>query len=50
MGSRSYGPIRRAVIGSVSEELVRTATVPILLTPRGAARHRRAERLAGSAL
>jgi nucleotide-binding universal stress UspA family protein len=44
MGSRGYGPIRRAVLGSVSEALVHAATVPVLVTPRSAARHGRAQR------
>jgi nucleotide-binding universal stress UspA family protein len=37
MGSRGYGPVRRAVLGSVSAGLVHAATVPVLVTPRGAA-------------
>jgi nucleotide-binding universal stress UspA family protein len=48
MGSRGYGPIRRAVLGSVSERLVHAAAVPVLVTPRSAARHRRAQRPAVS--
>jgi len=38
MGSRGYGPIRRALLGSVSEGLVRAATVPVLVMPRSAIR------------
>jgi nucleotide-binding universal stress UspA family protein len=48
MGSRGYGPIRRTVLGSVSEGLVHAATVPVLVTPRSAARHRRSRRPAVS--
>ena len=53
MGSRGYGPIRRALLGSVSEGLVHAAAVPVLVTPRGATPHGRwthAPRLAGSAI
>jgi nucleotide-binding universal stress UspA family protein len=38
MGSRGYRPIRRALLGSVSEGLVRAATVPVLVMPRSAIR------------
>jgi nucleotide-binding universal stress UspA family protein len=40
MGSRGYGPVRRAVLGSVSAGLVHASAVPVIVTPRGAARHR----------
>ena len=46
MGSRSYGPVRRAVLGSVSAGLVHATAMPVLVTPRGAARHAGAGRLA----
>lgn len=36
IGSRGYGPLRRALVGSVSDELVRTAPCPVLVVPRGA--------------
>lgn len=35
-GSRSYGPIQRALMGSVSQELVEGATHPVLVLPREA--------------
>ena len=34
VGSRGYGPLRRTLVGSVSDELVRTAPCPVLV-PRG---------------
>jgi nucleotide-binding universal stress UspA family protein len=48
MGSRSYGPVRRALLGSVSAELVHESSVPVVVTPRSAARPRRPARLASS--
>lgn len=36
VGSRGYGPLRRALMGSTSTELMRTASAPILVLPRGA--------------
>ena len=33
-GSRSYGPLQRALLGSVSEELIARATHPVLVIPR----------------
>ena len=36
-GSRSYGPVRRLLLGSTSSRLVREAPVPVLVLPRGAA-------------
>ena len=35
VGSRGYGPLRRTLVGSVSDELVRTAPCPVLVVPRG---------------
>lgn len=35
-GSRGYGPLRRALLGSVSGELVRDAGCPVVITPRSA--------------
>jgi nucleotide-binding universal stress UspA family protein len=34
-GSRGYGPVRRVLLGTVSSALVRQASVPILVVPRG---------------
>lgn len=35
-GSRGYGPLRRAILGSVSCALVRAAVCPVVITPRSA--------------
>jgi nucleotide-binding universal stress UspA family protein len=35
-GSRGYGPLRRAMLGSVSGALVRDAGCPVVITPRSA--------------
>jgi len=37
MGSRSYGPIRRVMVGSTAIELMRLAPCPVLVIPRAAA-------------
>jgi nucleotide-binding universal stress UspA family protein len=34
LGSRAYGPLRRALLGSVSAAVVRHAPCPVLVTPR----------------
>jgi nucleotide-binding universal stress UspA family protein len=36
LGSRAYGPVRRALLGSVSAEAMRTARCPVLVVPRRA--------------
>lgn len=36
VGSRAYGPLRRVLLGSVSTELINTATCPVIVVPRGA--------------
>lgn len=36
MGSRGYGPIRRALVGTVSGRVAEAAACPVLITPRGA--------------
>ncbi|GEM_PF-160748 len=36
VGSRGYGPIRRTLLGTTSERLMRTAPCPVLVIPRGA--------------
>jgi nucleotide-binding universal stress UspA family protein len=33
-GSRSYGPVQRALLGSVSSTLLEGATHPVLVLPR----------------
>jgi nucleotide-binding universal stress UspA family protein len=37
-GSRGYGPLHRALVGSVSGALVRDAGCPVVITPRSAVR------------
>jgi nucleotide-binding universal stress UspA family protein len=34
MGSRGYGPLRRALLGGVSAEVMRTAPCPVIVVPR----------------
>jgi nucleotide-binding universal stress UspA family protein len=34
VGSRCYGPLRRALLGSVSAKLMRSSTAPVLVVPR----------------
>ena len=41
VGSRGYGPLRRALLGTVSGRLVREATCPVLVMPRSAVVPRR---------
>jgi nucleotide-binding universal stress UspA family protein len=36
MGSRSYGPLRSVLLGSVSEAVVRAAACPVIVVPRAA--------------
>jgi nucleotide-binding universal stress UspA family protein len=36
-GSRAHGPLRRVVVGSVSGQLMRAATCPVCVVPRGVA-------------
>jgi nucleotide-binding universal stress UspA family protein len=37
VGSRSYGPLHHALLGSVSGKLMRSCPVPLLVIPRGVA-------------
>ncbi len=37
MGSRSYGPVRSALLGAISSAVMRSASCPVLITPRGLA-------------
>ncbi|HEX6653141.1 MAG TPA: universal stress protein [Thermoleophilaceae bacterium] len=39
IGSRGYGPLRRVLLGSVSTPLVRSASCPVIVTPRGMHEH-----------
>jgi nucleotide-binding universal stress UspA family protein len=41
VGSRGYGPLRRVLLGGVSNKLMRLAPCPLLITPRGSERTRR---------
>lgn len=34
LGSRSYGPVRRALVGGVSAEVMRSAPCPVMVIPR----------------
>lgn len=36
LGSRGYGPVRRALLGSVSSRLIESAPCPVLVLPRAA--------------
>jgi nucleotide-binding universal stress UspA family protein len=36
VGSRGYGPMRRAMVGGVASELMRTSPCPVLIVPRSA--------------
>jgi nucleotide-binding universal stress UspA family protein len=35
LGSRGYGPLRATVLGSVSQQVLRNANCPVVVTPRG---------------
>jgi nucleotide-binding universal stress UspA family protein len=35
MGSRGYGPLRAVLLGGVTGAVVRDASCPVLITPRG---------------
>ena len=35
VGSRGYGPVRHALLGSVSAKLMRSCPAPLLVVPRG---------------
>lgn len=37
MGSRAYGPLRRAIAGSTAGEVMRLAACPVVVVPRGTA-------------
>lgn len=39
IGSRGYGPLRRVLLGSVSTSLVRSASCPVIVTPRAMHEH-----------
>jgi Universal stress protein family len=35
LGSRGYGPVRRVLLGSTSNALMRSARCPVIVYPRG---------------
>jgi nucleotide-binding universal stress UspA family protein len=39
LGSRAYGPVKGALLGSVSSKLMATAPCPVLVLPRGTGAH-----------
>ena len=49
VGSRGYGPLRRALLGNVSGALVREAGCPVVVTPRSAIEPRHAQASAATA-
>jgi nucleotide-binding universal stress UspA family protein len=49
MGSRGYGPLRHALLGSVSGALVRDAGCPVVVTPRTALAPRHAPKAVAAA-
>ena len=49
MGSRSYGPARRLLLGTVSDVLVRSSHCPIVVMPHSARAHAAADAPAGDA-
>jgi nucleotide-binding universal stress UspA family protein len=49
MGSRSYGPIRRVMVGSTAIEIMRLAPCPVMVIPRGAVSSRAEAPAAGAA-
>jgi hypothetical protein len=49
MGSRSYGPSRRLLLGSVSEAVVRSSHCPVVVLPRSARTEAAAETVAPQA-
>jgi nucleotide-binding universal stress UspA family protein len=42
LGSRGYGPLGRALVGSVSADVIQASPCPVVLVPRAAAREARA--------
>lgn len=44
MGSHGLSGVRKLMLGSVTEEVLRTAAIPVLVVPPGAARARRRTR------
>jgi nucleotide-binding universal stress UspA family protein len=50
IGSRGYGPLRRALLGSVSGRVVRGARCPVIVTPRAAVEAKHAVDRAGEAV
>lgn len=50
LGSRGYGPVRRALLGGSSDRIVHAAGCPVIVVPRGAHEDHAAERPAAAEL
>jgi nucleotide-binding universal stress UspA family protein len=50
LGSHGYGPVRRTLFGSTSDQLVHGAACPVAVVPRGTARHGAQDRAATDAM
>lgn len=48
VGSRGYGPVRRALLGSTSRAVIRDAACPVMIVPRGEETPRTAFEAAGT--
>ncbi len=46
LGSRGYGPVRRALLGGSSDRIVHAAACPVVVVPRGAHEHQGPEHTA----
>jgi nucleotide-binding universal stress UspA family protein len=49
VGSRSFGPVRRVLLGTTSDQLVNRASCPVVVVPRGAGAEQGGEPAAGAA-
>lgn len=50
LGSRGYGPVRRALLGGSSDRIVHAAACPVIVVPRGAHEEHTAEHAASAEL
>ena len=50
LGSRGYGPVRRALLGGSSDRIVHAAACPVVVVPRGAHEEHAAEHAASAEL
>ena len=48
LGSRGYGPVRRALLGGSADRIVHAAACPVLVVPRGAHEDHATERAAAA--